>query len=497
MKRRAIVAAAFLLSFALVAGTQAYDQTGAVGVGYRFGLHTVGKDPWGMRFMHGGEFRLGLHPHINLLVTGTYGRTGFAVLDASVFPPGLEDADSDDPDRLRLTSRTIEVGPLVNLMPYDEFNVFLTAGIGYGTWSVKDIRGKKLRVPDGAGGTFELDDQQMTLMFGGGVEWWPWESVPEVSFNASLRYHLYTNAFSNFDDFGETVKTAVGKDGLDVPDGLLEFGIGVTAYFTQTPDQDHDGVPDDYDICPGTPECVDSVDEDGCPFDSDGDGVYNGCDSCPDTPHGCTIDLKGCSYDSDGDGICDGIDTCLSTPFGCEVDSVGCPLDSDKDGVIDCRDKCPDTPVGCLADSVGCESDEDGDGVCDGVDECAETPGEFLVDDRGCPQGLQIPNMVVLIMDILPDGRDFRPRAKYSLDSLAVALRANPTVSFEIQGHTDSLTAANANTDLSFKLAQDVRDYFVLICKLKPDRFEAVGYGREYPVPELPGRHRVELRRKN
>ena len=62
-------------------------------------------------------------------------------------------------------------------------------------------------------------------------------------------------------------------------------------------DADGDGVPDEADQCPDTPEGTE-VDEDGCavePADSDGDGVPDEADQCPDTPEGTEVDEDGCA----------------------------------------------------------------------------------------------------------------------------------------------------------------------------------------------------------
>ncbi len=58
--------------------------------------------------------------------------------------------------------------------------------------------------------------------------------------------------------------------------------------------------------------------------------------------------------DSDGDGVPDDLDMCPGTPLGVAVDSAGCPVDSDGDGVPDYLDKCPGTPPGLLVDEEGC-----------------------------------------------------------------------------------------------------------------------------------------------
>jgi opacity protein-like surface antigen len=60
--------------------------------------------------------------------------------------------------------------------------------------------------------------------------------------------------------------------------------------------------------------------------------------------------------DEDGDGITDQFDKCPKTPKGVAVDSHGCPLDTDNDGVPDYKDKQRITPTECQpvdADGVG------------------------------------------------------------------------------------------------------------------------------------------------
>jgi len=58
--------------------------------------------------------------------------------------------------------------------------------------------------------------------------------------------------------------------------------------------------------------------------------------------------------DSDKDGVYDDADKCPGTPEGAPVDSVGCPLDSDGDGVYDYLDKCPGTKKGYKVNAEGC-----------------------------------------------------------------------------------------------------------------------------------------------
>jgi OOP family OmpA-OmpF porin len=90
------------------------------------------------------------------------------------------------------------------------------------------------------------------------------------------------------------------------------------------------------------------------PVDSDGDGVYDDQDRCPGTPQGVEVDETGCPLDSDGDGVYDYMDQCSGPPRGVAVDEPGCPLDSDGDGVYNRMDECPRTPEGAHVDDRGC-----------------------------------------------------------------------------------------------------------------------------------------------
>jgi hypothetical protein len=102
------------------------------------------------------------------------------------------------------------------------------------------------------------------------------------------------------------------------------------------PDSDGDGIADNVDNCPTTPNPgqedadLDGVGDlcDNCPTvintnqaDADGDNLGDACDTCP-------LDA---TNDADGDGVCDNVDACPGTPIGTVVNSFGCPLAETKD----------------------------------------------------------------------------------------------------------------------------------------------------------------------
>lgn len=134
---------------------------------------------------------------------------------------------------------------------------------------------------------------------------------------------------------------------VDAPAGELEYFCTVGTHCAQGmyaflnvlggADVDEDGVPDDVDNCPETPN-TDQTDSDGdevgdvcdnCPDvdnffqdDSDDDGFGNACDNCP-------YDSNSDQTDSDGDGSGDACDLCPG-----EDDQA----DDNGNGVPDCQE---------------------------------------------------------------------------------------------------------------------------------------------------------------
>jgi OOP family OmpA-OmpF porin len=325
--------------------------------------------------------------------------------------------------------------------------------------------------------------------------------------------------------------------------------LGLSVFHLGGPpkDSDHDGVPDDKDLCPDTPRGA-TVDAHGCPMDSDHDGVPDGIDQCPNTPLGAKVDAKGCPIDSDGDGVPDGIDQCPDTPKGAVVDAKGCPIDSDGDGVPDGIDQCPNTPKGAVVDAKGCPIDSDGDGVPDGIDQCPNTPPGTKVDAVGCPlpieavkppppppsapvaaaappkcppppPGSQVdangclvlftpeavrpavpgapPRPTLILTGVnFETARSALTRDSYVvLDAVAASLLANPEIRIEIAGYTDSTGTKFGNLRLSQSRAAAVRFYLARKGVI-PARMVSKGYGASgYLAPNATAGGRAQNRR--
>src|SRR5262245_24919434 len=155
-------------------------------------------------------------------------------------------------------------------------------------------------------------------------------------------------------------------------------------------------------------------------------------------------------------------------------------VDMDGDGVFDRVDNCVNTPLGCTVDAHGCQTDSDQDGVCDGLDECPNTPFNKRVDARGCHEATQTtveapppapvpapqtgvsaaerePFEIVLKNVNFATGSDrILPESEPTLEKLGSALERYPEARIEVQGHTDTRGAAEANMRLSQQRADAV-----------------------------------------
>ena len=161
------------------------------------------------------------------------------------------------------------------------------------------------------------------------------------------------------------------------------------------PDDDHDGVPDDVDVCPFDPENLDGVrDTDGCPEATPAVIAAAGGGLMP-APLASLPALQP-RVDGDGDGATDDEDVCPAAAEDKDgiQDADGCPEeDADGDRVPDSDDRCPAQSeiFNGVADEDGCPDradDADGDGVEDRVDVCPLEPENIdgVRDGDGCPE---------------------------------------------------------------------------------------------------------------
>ncbi len=332
---------------------------------------------------------------------------------------------------------------------------------------------------------------------------------------------------------GQGLITGVGS-----PQPRIALGV---VYAADLRDEDHDGVPDSIDVCPGRPEDRDGwQDNDGCPDpDNDGDTILDKDDKCPnqaedfddfedddgcpdpdndkdgidDLHDACPRDAEdgkgprpkdGCPVsktDSDGDGIMDDKDKCPTEPEDKDgfEDDDGCPdPDNDGDGIPDTFDQCPDKPedLDGFQDEDGCpDPDNDKDGILDTSDKCPNEPETIngYQDDDGCPDKGPPPKaqydvtkkMIVIFDKIFFDTAKatIKPMSFGLLDQVAQLMKGQSDLKFRVEGHTDAQGKADMNLKLSDERAASVRLY--LIKKgISPERLLSVGYGPAQPIAD-------------
>lgn len=369
-----------------------------------------------------------------------------------------------------------QLNALYYFTPQNTFSPFVGLGAGVTYWQVRDMRGFDSvgLVPDGPtplvqeeDGTWNhLHNTNFTASGTAGVQFFTSQSF---GLNLGIRGHYL--ASQNLDNIGWQYLTAepVPEPGEPARNGdpaqadrnkwLLEGFVGITFLFGST-DKDSDGIKDNEDACPGSPEDYDGYeDTDGCPdLDNDGDGVLDTQDDCPDQPE-------------DIDGF---------------QDEDGCPdPDNDGDGLPDAQDRCPDEAedVDGFEDDDGCpDLDNDGDGVADTADNCPDTPAGVMVDARGCPEVEEITATLTLLgVNFVTGSAELTPTSMAVLEEVARSLVAYPEVRIEVRGHTDSSGSAEVNRKLSQERADSVRNALMSL-GVTGDRMTAVGYGEDYPI---------------
>ncbi|PVZ69754.1 OmpA family protein [Pelagibaculum spongiae] len=195
-------------------------------------------------------------------------------------------------------------------------------------------------------------------------------------------------------------------------------------------------------------------------LDTDLDGVFDDKDVCPETPQIAKVDDSGCALDTDSDGVPDYRDDCRGTISIAKVSSRGCPLDSDQDRVPDYRDDCPLTKRGTPVNSRGCPRDSDNDGVKDLQDQCPNTERGVRVDKKGCELkavSLQtfvepLPWMSPVLFEI--DSAALADKTVENLNRLADKLQGRSDYFLTVIGHADDTGSEQYNLDLSVRRAE-------------------------------------------
>lgn len=153
------------------------------------------------------------------------------------------------------------------------------------------------------GGYINSKEQTMGFEFeeaygnvGAGANWFPNSNGYNFALRGEYKYRFFeASGVPGIAGLNDHILSL----GLILPFGAAPAKAEEEVATAPVTDSDGDGVPDERDLCPGTPAGT-AVDDRGCPRDSDGDGVPDYLDKCPNTAVGVTVDKDGCPLDAQG-----------------------------------------------------------------------------------------------------------------------------------------------------------------------------------------------------
>ena len=202
--------------------------------------------------------------------------------------------------------------------------------------------------------------------------------------------------------------------------------------------------------------------------------------------------------DTDHDGIPDDIDLCPTDPEDGKPPNPddGCPAlaDRDGDGIPDVNDKCPDQPEDFdgIDDADGCpEDDADKDGILDAQDACPKEPGEADPDPKknGCPKFIRRISgsseiQILKTIEFATGKATILPKSFPIVDEVVRLVKVNPDIAhLDIEGHTDNKGSDELNERLSGERAHAVLKYMVEH-GIAEGRLSAAGYGPKRPIAD-------------
>jgi OOP family OmpA-OmpF porin len=206
------------------------------------------------------------------------------------------------------------------------------------------------------------------------------------------------------------------------------------------------------------------------------------------------VDLM--SKDTDKDGVADFFDKEYNTPAGAKVYGDGTSVDSDGDGVPDYKDAEPFSFPGAKVDANGKELDSDGDGIPDRCDLEPNTAKGALVNKDGitisnqpaAKEPVSNSSASAVVSGYLPsvffELNESVVQKKYSetLASVALIMRNNPELKFEIVGNCDVRASKEYNVNLGMKRAEAVKAYLVKKFGIDASRLTATTREKKEPI---------------
>ena len=531
-----VAAALMALAFS-VSPLQAADAEGRWGVGVKGGVYklvlTDHSDAWTPGWLLNADVKYGLTSKWALGVEGSWMQTYLADLSAvDNRSDGAGMSFEEIPDGPRQSAYVAGLFAEYQFREDSGWSPYVALGSGMYIWKWTDKDGNTLMsddpalddpragtndVPplDIAGDPYELKDQELYVMGGAGVEFFPSDLL---SFELGVKFRYLTHLFTNFKDDQDVVGSEPGQ--LDLPSGIAEAFAGLTLHFGA-------GCPPASATASGDPASG------SIPLEVQFNGSVTG--GCPEYTYLWDFGDGSTSTDQNPRHTyqTDGTFTASLTV----TDSKGTPAMSS----VSVTASCPPltgtvlaTPAGDTAPLTvsfegtaggGCPPITYAWNFGDGTTSSEQNPshvfekdGIFAVsltvtDSKGVTSQKTVsiaaaaPFVPTPEKPIVLEGVNFQTNkavlleeSAQILDRVAESLIAHPDVNVEVGGHSDADGSEAYNLKLSQRRANAVRDY--LITKGVPaGQLTAKGYGESLPVadntsPEgKAANRRVELKR--
>ena len=198
--------------------------------------------------------------------------------------------------------------------------------------------------------------------------------------------------------------------------------------------------------------------------------------------------IDGLTKDSDGDGVADQFDKNPETPEGVSIDGSGKALDVDMDGVADYLDVDPFSNKGADVDEFGKELDDDGDGIPNSLDLEPNTESGVMVSyqgvklkDMGGVSSSFLPSLYFSSGSVSLRHEDIK-----QLATVAKILRNNPDVNLVVVGHSDSHGDIYTNHQLGLDRANVVIKHLKDVYGVDANRLTADSKGETTPLALTP-----------
>jgi PKD repeat protein len=532
-----VVAAVSWLVFS-VSPLQAADADGRWAVGLQGGLYKLvlsdHTDAWTPGWLANADVKYGVTSKFALGVEGSWMQTYLADLSG-----GTKNEDGAGMSFDKIPDGPRQRGYVAGLFGEYQFredskwSPYVSVGSGMYVWKWTDKEGNTLLSDDPAlddpragphlppvdlaGNPYELKDQELYVMGGTGVEFFPSDLL---SFELGVKFRYLTHIFTSFTDDQDVVGSDPGQ--LDLPKGIAEGFVGLTFHFGGA------------SCPPASASATANPTSGGVPLEVHFNGAVTG--GCPEYTYAWNFGDGGTSTEQNPshtyatEGSYTASLTVTDEKGKPAVSSISvaasCPPLSGTASANPLTGTAPLTAAFEATTSGGCppvtyawEFGDGGTSAEQNPSHVYQTEGNYtasltVTDSKGVTSKTAAGSITASAAFIpTPDkpivlqGVNFQwnkavllEESKQILDRVAESLIAHPDVNIEVGGHCDSDGSDAYNLKLSQRRAGAVRDY--LIKKGVPaSRMTAKGYGESQPIsdnatPEGKAMNRrVELKR--